>query len=114
MEVLICPAQGPKVTRDRHAVELISEAYQQGATLIVIPVERLEPDFFELKTRMAGEILQKFVNYRIRVAILGDISGYLAESTSLRDFVLEANRGNQLWFVASLDELGDRLKQPML
>jgi len=112
--VLICPTEGPKITSDRDAVELISQAYQQGATLIVIPIERLEPDFFELKTRMAGEVLQKFVNYRLRVAILGDISGYVSESTSLRDFVYEANRGNQIWFVASLEELGDRLKQPML
>lgn len=51
------------------------------------------------------------MQYHLRVAIVGDISPYVAESTALRDFVRESNRGDQIWFVADSEELGRRLEQ---
>ena len=72
-------------------------------------MERLGDDFFRLKTRIAGEILGKLTTYRMRVAIVGDISSYVAESDSLRDFVYESNRGLQIWFVKDREELTNRL-----
>jgi hypothetical protein len=77
----------------------------------VIPVARLGDDFFRLRTGFASDFIQKFVNYRIHMAIVGDISRYVDESTALRDFVREANRGDQVLFLATIDELGVRLKQ---
>jgi pimeloyl-ACP methyl ester carboxylesterase len=110
VRVYECPREGPQPRTDRDAVDLISEAWQHRATLLAIPAERLGDDFFDLKTRIAGEILQKFVNYRLRVAIVGDISRYVTESRALRDFVYESNRGRHVWFVASLDEIRERLR----
>ncbi len=100
---------GDQLRNDRQAVEIISEASAHNAELIVIPVERLSEDFFHLKTRVAGEILQKFATYRKRVAILGDISAQLSESSALRDFVYECNAGHQAWFVTSVNELDQKL-----
>lgn len=51
---------------------MISEAAAHRAELVIIPVERLSDEFFQLKTRVTGEILQKFVTYRKRVVILGE------------------------------------------
>jgi hypothetical protein len=102
--------EGPQLRSDRDAVDLISEAGGPGANFIVIPIERLADDFFRLETRIAGEVIQRFAMYRVRLAILGDISRHIAESKSLRDFVYESNRGNQCWFV-DRDELGNRLEQ---
>ncbi|HEY6904010.1 MAG TPA: DUF4180 domain-containing protein [Candidatus Acidoferrales bacterium] len=104
-------AEGPLLRSDRDAVDLMSEAMSHGIRFIVIPAERLSDDFFRLKTRIAGEVIQRFAMYRMRVAILGDISRHVAESTSLRDFVYESNRGNQCWFVADLDEFSKRLER---
>jgi len=109
IRVYECPREGPQPRTDCDAVNLISEAWQHRATLLAIPAERLGDDFFDLKTRIAGEMLQKFVTYRMRVAIVGDISRYITESRALRDFVYESNRGPHVWFVASLDELRERL-----
>ena len=109
--MLECGAEGPKLRKDRDAVDLITAGWEQKARFLVIPVERLGDDFFRLKSRVAGEILQKFVQYRVRVAIAGDISRYLEESSSLRDFVYESNRGEHVWFVANADELGQRLER---
>jgi hypothetical protein len=49
------------------------------------------------------------VSYGHRVAIVGDVSAYSASSAAFRDFVRETNRGRQIWFVASLEELAARL-----
>jgi hypothetical protein len=72
-------------------------------------MERLDEDFFVLRTRVAGEFVQKFVTYGVRVAILGDISKFENESKAFHDWVYEANRGRDLWFVASREELDQRL-----
>lgn len=109
VSVLICAPAGKKLTGESEALELIGKAMRCGAEWVVLPVERLDPDFFELKTGLAGQILQKFVTYRKRLAILGDISPYLAQSRSLTSFVYEANRGRQVWFLKNLQELNERL-----
>lgn len=110
LRVFVCTAEGKKKLRnDRDAVELIGEVVGQSAALVVIPTERLDEEFFHLKTRIAGEILQKFVQYGVRVAIVGDISRYAQESSSLRDFVRESNRGEMIWFAPNFEEVEKRL-----
>jgi len=89
-----------KLRTERDAVNLI--AASAGRDTIVIAVEDLDEDFFRLRTRVAGEFLQKFATYRKRVVIAGDISRWIAESDAFRDFVIEANRGSEIQFVASL------------
>jgi hypothetical protein len=103
--VLACAPDGKNLRSDRDAVELIAEAIQHEAGLILIPVERFADDFFRLNTRIAGEIIQKFVTYRRRLAIVGDISRYMEESSAFRDFGYEANRGDHVLFVANPEEL---------
>jgi hypothetical protein len=107
--VLICAPDGEKLKSERDAVDLIGEAMSSGAELILVPVERLEEDFFQLKTGLAGHFIQKFVTYRRRLVILGDISQHVAQSRALRDFVYETNRGDQVWFMTNLQELNERL-----
>src|ERR1700691_1794627 len=111
VRVLELLADESKLQTYNDAVELIGKSFENRATLIVIPVECLDDEFFQLKTRIAGELIQKFVQYRLRLAIVGDISGFLAESSALRAFVTESNRGNDVWFLASRAELSRRLKQ---
>jgi uncharacterized protein DUF4180 len=103
------PAEGPLLSSGADALGLIYEAGAEDADWIAVPVTRLDPAFFTLSSGLAGEFAQKFVNYRQRLAVVGDISGALAGSTALRDFVRESNRGRQLWFVADGDELARRL-----
>ena len=109
-QVLVCAPDGEKLKSEQDALDLIGEALQQHTAFILVPVERLAEDFFQLKTRLAGQMLQKFVQYRRHLIILGDISQHLAQSRSLRDFVSEANHGNNVWFVTNMQELHERLK----
>jgi hypothetical protein len=108
--VLSCAPDGAVLRGDAEATDLVGVAVAHDAELVSVPVERLPDEFFTLRTRVAGEIVQKFVNYRLRLVIVGDISGHLAASSALRDFVAESNRGRQLWFVTTAKDLEERLR----
>jgi Domain of unknown function (DUF4180) len=110
--VLICAADGAPLASERDATDVISAAFHEQAQFVVIPVARLSDDFFHLSTRLAGEVIQKFVNYNLPLAIVGDISEKIAASNALRDFVTEANRGQTVWFLNDIGELDRRLSSP--
>jgi hypothetical protein len=76
--------------------------YEVDCHKLLLHKSTLTEDFFELKTKLAGEILQKYVNYGVKLAIVGDYSGY--NSKSLRDFIYESNQGKQFFFVSSEQE----------
>ncbi len=82
---------------------MASAAYttQSDSLGIVFHKQSIPESFFDLKTRLAGEILQKFSNYRVKLAIVGDFGGY--SSKALADFIRECNRGNQVFFVSDID-----------
>ena len=107
--VLRCAAGGPLLDGEQAALDLVGEALGR-AELLVVPVARVAPAFFALASGVAGAVVQKFVNYRLRLAIVGDVDEYVAGSTALRDFVRECNRGTQTWFVADETELAARLR----
>jgi hypothetical protein len=98
------PAEGPSLRSGADVLEILFSA---EAEWIAVPVERLDPAFFDLSSGIAGEFMQKFANYGKRLAIVGDIP---RESAALRDLVRESNRGRQVWFVADADELTRRLE----
>lgn len=110
VRALFCDPDGPTIRSDRDAVDLIGRALSERCGLVVLPVERLGDDFFQLKTRILGDVIQKFVNYERRLAILGNIDRHLEGSKALRDFVYETNRGHQVWFVKDKKELESRLQ----
>jgi hypothetical protein len=107
--VYLCAAQGAALAADPGLSDLIGDLYGSGAHLVAIPLERLGPDFLRLSTGVAGQVLQKLVNYRFQVAVLGDVSAAVAASDPLRDFVRESNRGQTVWFAPDLAALEARL-----
>ena len=109
-KVFVCPGEGPCLADYASLTGLIGELFSEGGVeLVAIPLVRLGPDFLRLSSGVAGEVLQKLVNYHFQVAVLGDTSAAQAASGPLRDFVRESNRGRHVWFVADLAELGLRL-----
>jgi hypothetical protein len=108
--VLMSAPEGEPIRSERDALDLIGDAGYQGAQWVVIPAGRFDEAFFQLSTRVAGDIIQKFVQYGMGIVVLGDISRYTEASSALRDFVRECNRGRQTWFLTDADELRERLK----
>lgn len=92
------------------ALDLIAMVhYQADSERIVLNKSLLNESFFDLKTRLAGEILQKFINYRVKVAIVGDFSVYT--SKSLKDFIYESNNGNDIFFLPTEEQAIEKLSQ---
>ncbi|KMQ64859.1 alpha/beta hydrolase [Chryseobacterium angstadtii] len=83
-------------------LDLMGDIYYQGFDKVILYEKNMTPEFFDLKTKMMGEILQKFSNYRIGLAIVGDFSKY--ESKSMKDFIFESNRMRHVSFVASVED----------
>ena len=107
--VYVCDAAGPKLDGERAATDIIGDSYACHPAVVAIPVARLSPDFLTLSNRIAGNVIQKFVNYGVAVAFVGDVSAAVAASNALRDFVRESNRGRHVWFVADMAELEAKL-----
>jgi hypothetical protein len=82
--------------------------YEAGCDRIVLNKSLLSERFFDLKTRLAGEILQKFINYRVKVAIVGDFSMY--SSRSLQDFIYESNGGTDIFFLPTEEQAIEKLR----
>ena len=112
LRVLECSTEGTPPRTAKDATDIISAAWGYQARLVVLRADWLGDDFFRLSTRVAGEVVQKLLDYGLRVVILGDISARVAGSEALRDWVRECNRGRQVWFVDDLDELAERLGPP--
>jgi len=93
-------AEGLVLTSVEDRLSLLGDLYYQGFDKIILHEENIVPEFFDLKTKLAGEVLQKFVQYRIPLAVVGDFSKYT--SKSLRDFIYECNQGRQVNFVLEL------------
>lgn len=108
-DVWVCDPDGPLLDGERAATDIIGDVYGSGAKIVMIPVSRLGAGFLTLSTRIAGDVIQKFVNYGFQVAIIGDVSEAVAQSDALRDFIRESNRGRHVWFLADVAALEARI-----
>jgi hypothetical protein len=90
-------------------LDLLGNIYYQDFDKIIIYEENITPEFFDLKTKIAGDILQKFSNYRVRLAIIGDFSKY--ENKSIKDFIFESNKMQHINFTKTLTEALEKLSK---
>ena len=96
------------ITDVQSALDLVmSVKYTADTNKIVIDKKIITEDFFILSTGLAGEILQKFINYDVKAAIYGDYSRYT--SKLLKDFIYESNNGKDVFFVSDKDEAIQKL-----
>ena len=80
---------------------------ETGCKRIALNREAITGDFFVLSTGIAGEILQKFVNYGFKLAIYGDFTH--ETSASLRDFIRESNEGRDIFFQPDANSATEKL-----
>ena len=96
------------ITDVQSALDLImSVKYEAQTNLIAIDKKAVCNDFFILSTGLAGEILQKFINYQVKIAIFGDYSKYT--SKPLKDFIYESNNGKDIFFVKNKTQAVEKL-----
>jgi len=97
------------ISQSQHVLDIFGNLMFSDCDRLIIHERNLHPDFFDLKTRLAGEVLQKFSNYRVKLAIVGDFSKY--NSKSLQDFIFESNKSRSVFFTDSLSSAITRLEE---
>ncbi|HML48183.1 MAG TPA: DUF4180 domain-containing protein [Clostridia bacterium] len=81
---------GGQIASERDGIALVSACAEHGTNLLMLPAACLSDDFLRLSTRVAGEVLQKLVNYNIKAAAVFDAG---QTGPRFREFLLETNRG---------------------
>lgn len=107
-KIAIVNSETPIITDVQSSLDLVfSLHYETGCSCFAFNKVSITEDFFKLSTRLAGDILQKFVNYHIKFAVIGDFSCYT--SKPLKDFIYESNRGKDVFFVSTEEEAIQKL-----
>ncbi|MFL0197831.1 DUF4180 domain-containing protein [Clostridium sp. WILCCON 0269] len=86
---------------------MMTVEYEKDCSRIILDKKVICEEFFRLSSSIAGEVLQKFINYHIKLAIIGDFLKYT--SKPLHDFIYECNKGNDIFFVDNLDQAVEKL-----
>lgn len=108
VDIAVVSGDAAEITTPQAALDLaMSVKYESGAERIAIDKRVLGENFFILSTGVAGEALQKFINYHVKAAFYGDYSHYT--SKPLRDFIYESNQGRDFFFTAAREEALERL-----
>ena len=98
------------ITDVQTALDLIATVrYETGCDHMILSKDAVSEEFFDLSTKLAGDVLQKFVNYQMKFAIVGDFSVY--SSKSLKDFITESNKGNAIFFLPGEKEALEKLSK---
>ncbi len=107
-DIAVISSDVPVITDAQSALDLaMTVKYETGAARLVLDKSLVCEDFFILSTRLAGEILQKFIKYHVKASIFGDLSHYT--SKPLHDFIYESNQGKDFFFVSTKEEALQRL-----
>lgn len=96
------------ITDLQSALDLMATIrYETDSDRFVIHKAAINEQFFDLRTRLAGEILQKYINYQMKIAIVGDFTVY--DSKSFNDFVFECNKGKDIFFLPTEEAAIEKL-----
>lgn len=110
IEIAVVNSSDILLTDVQSALDFIATIkYETGCNHIILNKSAICEDFFNLKTKLAGEILQKFINYYVKIAIVGDFSIYT--SNSLKDFIYESNKGNDIFFLSDEKQAVEKLSR---
>jgi hypothetical protein len=83
------------------ALDLMGNASYQGLRSVLLNEENLDAQFYDLRSGIAGEILQKFASYQMKLAIVGEFEKY--NSNALNALIAECNRGGHIFFVSDMN-----------
>lgn len=86
----------------RDILELLAWGSEHATNLFLLEDVNFVPEFYDLKTGLAGELLQKLSNYGARLAIVGSFG--MVTSVRFRELMAESNKGSHVHFAQGKDE----------
>lgn len=108
VSIALIRSEKPLMTDVQSALDLMMTVRAEtGCKRIALNREAIMGDFFVFSTGIAGEILQKFVNYGFKLAVYGDFAH--ETSAALRDFIRESNEGRDIFFQPDANSATEKL-----
>ena len=92
------------------AMQIMMDQSYAGVRRVIFHKSNVVDDFFDLKTRLLGDLLQKAANYKIKIGFIGDFS--TIDSKSLKAFITESNQGKQTFFTETVSAALTALTKP--
>ena len=80
------------IHNEQDTLDLIAACFENNTNLIMIHMDALADDFFKLRTGLAGNLLQKFMNYHIKAAVV--ITDDQKVKGKFKELLAESNKGN--------------------
>ncbi|WP_149244529.1 DUF4180 domain-containing protein [Dyadobacter sp. 32] len=105
LQIAVIASEDIVIAAAEDGLDLLGNLYYQGFDKIILDEKNITPDFFNLKTGIAGDILQKFSNYRMGLAVIGNFEKHQG---AIQDFIFESNRSGHVHFVSSKEEAMER------
>ena len=98
-------AESPRL----HPREMVGVCLEHGSAALLVDDGALPPEFFDLSSGVAGELVQRIVNYRLRMAVVVPDPGVY--SASFQDFARELTRSGHFRFFRTRAEAAEWLAE---
>ena len=95
-----CAPDDGQITREADVLDLLSSCYEIDANRLLLDEAHLHPDFFDLKTGLAGAVFLKLTNYRAKTAVLANLANI--QSERFQELIYESNKGKLINFFDDL------------
>lgn len=100
-----CASAETPICTEQNVLDLIAACFENNTNLLLIEAQALADDFFKLRTGLAGGVLQKFINYNIKVAVV--MTDQQRVKGKFKEFITEANKGNSFRVFSNKEEAED-------
>lgn len=88
-----CLPEGGPMLAEADSLDAVAFCGENDAPRLLLRADDLPDAFYQLRTGLAGALMLKFTNYRVRVALL--LPAEQANQGRFGEMVSEINRGNQ-------------------
>ena len=91
-----CASESDIISGEQDILDLLARCTEIDYDQVMLEEENLHPDFFDLKTGLAGAVFHKLSTYHVKAAIVADLDGIKSER--FQELIYECNKGNQINF----------------
>ncbi|MCD4711820.1 MAG: DUF4180 domain-containing protein [Clostridiales bacterium] len=90
------------ISTENDVLDVIALCWEHETNLLMIHYNALADEFFDLKTKLAGNIIQKLINYGIKTVNV--IPKFALDNDRFREMVFETNKSNHLRMYESIED----------
>lgn len=95
-----CAPDDDLITGEADVLDLMGACYEIDGNRLLLEEKHLHPNFFDLKTGLAGAVFLKLTNYQAKTAVLANLANIKSER--FQELIYETNKGKLIHFFDDL------------